>query len=291
MTPGWTLVLLAAAALLLRLPYLERHGLWLDEFVTLTSATGVSLGAQLSDQPFRAATYWQQNTLPNVFQSLIRQDFGNAAPYTALLHFWVLGFGTSDQAVRLLSAAFGTLVVVATFILGRLLLGPRAALYGALLACAHPLLIRYSREVRTYAFATVLCVLSTILIMKLREAPPGGRRRALLATAVALSSAMALLAHYSTVGVIGVQCLCSWRRAVTGSWPVRPAARRLGRSHSGSWAPRARGLRRCRLRACATPTVRRCPRPVRPSLARRPSGIWRREQHRCSSSKQAMACI
>src|SRR5205085_1218336 len=75
-------------------------------------------------------------------------------------HFWTAAFGTSETALRLLSAIIGIATVWFAYRLADELLGRRAALYVAALLALSTLPIYYSREARAYALFALLGVAS-----------------------------------------------------------------------------------------------------------------------------------
>ena len=81
------------------------------------------------------------------------------------LYYWTLAawskaFGSSELALRSLSAAWGVVAVALTFVLGRRLFGTLAAALAAVLLATTPLAVYYSQEVRMYAQVTALGLLT-----------------------------------------------------------------------------------------------------------------------------------
>jgi 4-amino-4-deoxy-L-arabinose transferase-like glycosyltransferase len=91
----------------------------------------------------------------------LRQSYFHPPLYFALLHFAVKWFGTSEWALRFLSALFGSLTVGAVFLVGRQLFNERSAMWASLFCMIAPFHIAYSQEARPYALVGFLCVLST----------------------------------------------------------------------------------------------------------------------------------
>jgi mannosyltransferase len=86
--------------------------------------------------------------------------------YYYLLHFWVGLFGTSEIALRSLSALAGTALVLATYLLGRELFSHRTALIAALLAAWSPFQIYYSQETRMYILVSLCAALAVLFFVK-----------------------------------------------------------------------------------------------------------------------------
>jgi Dolichyl-phosphate-mannose-protein mannosyltransferase len=86
--------------------------------------------------------------------------------YYQILHFWIRIFGRGERAVRILSALFYILSVVAVYGLGRELYGDRAALICAAIYLASPLTILASQFARMYSLLSLLSILSTWLYLQ-----------------------------------------------------------------------------------------------------------------------------
>ena len=186
----WTaaVALLTLAGAALRAFHLGAQSLWYDE----------GFSVYLASMPLREATAW---TARDVAPPL----------YYYALHFWQGLFGTSEAAVRSLSALVGTLTIPLMYAVGRMLLGRLPGLLAAMLVAASPLYIWYSQETRTYALLTFLGLVAAWFLLKVLS-ERGKRRRAywlgFLFAAVAVSYAHAtgalLLAFF------GVAFLAGW---------------------------------------------------------------------------------
>ncbi len=125
-------------AAVLRFSTLGGQSLWYDETVT------ASLVRLPFDEFLRA--------LP---------DSETAPPlYYVLAWIWARVFGSSDLALRSLSAVIGTLVVPAAFLAARELVSRRTGILVALFATVSPLLVWYSQEARAYSLLVLLSTLS-----------------------------------------------------------------------------------------------------------------------------------
>jgi mannosyltransferase len=76
--------------------------------------------------------------------------------YYWLLHFWSGLFGTTEIALRSLSALLGVLLVLAIYQVGKLLLDEPTALVAALVAAANPFQVYYAQEARMYMLLALL---------------------------------------------------------------------------------------------------------------------------------------
>jgi len=90
--------------------------------------------------------------------------------YYCLLHFWVRLLGTSELALRSLSALLGTILVVIAFLLGRRLFDAKTGLVAAFLSAISPFQIYYSQETRMYILTALLSALSVFFFIGLVEA-------------------------------------------------------------------------------------------------------------------------
>lgn len=179
------LVPLLLAAWALRLYHLDTMSLWWDEALSWDRATN-TLPAILS------------NTIQ--IQTIATRDL-HPPFYFVLLHFVTLFAGTSEFALRFLSASANVLTLAMFVPLARVLIGKRgegigllAILFGAL----SPFYVWYSQEVRPYTlvlFVSVLCVYALLrwLKTKPRRARNIWSRWSIL---FALAFAATLVTHY-----------------------------------------------------------------------------------------------
>ena len=87
--------------------------------------------------------------------------------YQVLLYLWYHLFGYDDFAGRLLSVVIGTLLVPASFALGRVVFSQRVGIALAVIAASNNYLIYYSHEVRSYALLALLSMVSSTLFYAL----------------------------------------------------------------------------------------------------------------------------
>ena len=117
--------------------------------------------------------------------------------YYVLAWAWQKSFGTSELALRSLSALLGTATVPVVFAAARTLASRRAGLLAAALAATNPLLIWYSQEARPYPLLILLSALSFLFFVHSLQSP---EPRWLAAWA--LASALGLATHYFAVAVV-----------------------------------------------------------------------------------------
>jgi len=167
-TPFGVWAALAAAAAI-RLTWLSRWPLWVDELATL-QRLGLS------------------------FAEHLRAMRGNHPLYEILLRLWASP-GSGDAWLRLPSAALGVLTVYLTWRL-LLRLGRREAAIGAWLMALSPLHLMYSRMARSYSLAVALALLSHLALLGALR-----KRKAWLYVAYAVTTALMVYANLLTCAV------------------------------------------------------------------------------------------
>ena len=178
------MVFLTLCAAGLRLADLAGRSMWLDEGYTLA----------------RLAGSWQ-DILTNVvrLQGQLTIDFHPPA-YFVLLKAWSQLVGDGEFALKLVSAAFGVLVVPATYVLARRLFTRRIGLLAAAFAVLCPPYQWYSQEMRMYSLVPLLAALSTYFLYK---ASVPRARSAGPWLAWAGITVLSLLTHYVFAGLLG----------------------------------------------------------------------------------------
>jgi mannosyltransferase len=131
--PWWPLAAVTALAATLRWFRIDAQSLWYDE--------GISA-----------------HQLTRSLAEILRASALDTHPplYYWTLKAWAEALGPSEVSLRSLSAAWGVLTVVLTWLIGRRLFGTLAGSLAALLVCVAPLSVYYSQEVRMYAQVTTL---------------------------------------------------------------------------------------------------------------------------------------
>jgi 4-amino-4-deoxy-L-arabinose transferase-like glycosyltransferase len=178
----WGVVLLAAV---LRLFHLGAQSLWVDELLTVlvsTPAPGYPISRFL---------------LYNIH-----------GPLHALSVYLVLFISSGDAWLRLPSALAGVAAVPLIYAWLRPRFGARVALWAALLLAVNPLHVRYSQEVRNYAFAVCFVLAGCVQLDRLLAARHG-RRVAGMSGWVAAG----VLSNFSTTFSFGAQTVAFFRRA------------------------------------------------------------------------------
>jgi mannosyltransferase len=137
------LVLILLLALFLRVYRLDGQSLWADE----------GNSAALAGRTLATITH---DAARDIHPPL----------YYYLLHLWVRLWGHSEIALRSLSALAGTLLVFATFLLGRELFSRWVACLAALLAAVSPFQVYYSQEARMYVLVALWSALAMLCFVR-----------------------------------------------------------------------------------------------------------------------------
>lgn len=134
--------------------------------------------------------------------------------YYLLLRAWVKVAGTSEAALRLPSAMFGTLFVGAVIWAGRTFFNVRVGLWSGLFAAVAPLHVYYSQEARTYSLLTLLLLLTYVLLWRALE-----RNTGVAWLLVTISGVLTLYSHYFAVFGLLPTVFLVWM------WPERDRRR------------------------------------------------------------------
>lgn len=179
---------IVALALGLRVQGIADDGFWLDEMTSLRDA----------GRPFG---------------KILAGKGGPSHPplFYLLLKPWIMLFGKSEIAVRMLSALLGTATVAAAFALFRALHGRAVGLAAALFLAVSFHHIVFSQEARMYALFCLLAVLSALTLWQALE--QGGRGR--WARAVACTVLM-IYTHHLAAAVLLAEGAAVLLAAATG---------------------------------------------------------------------------
>jgi 4-amino-4-deoxy-L-arabinose transferase-like glycosyltransferase len=179
----------------------------------------VAAGAVVRFADLGGKSLWFDEALSIFDSRSLERRFGSGYHpplYYYLLHAWILVAGSGDVAVRLLSAAAGTLTLVPLLALARRLFSARAAAFAVAVLATSSLHVEYSQEARMYALATAF---ATLAVWCAAEAVAGDRASRAHAWAwAAATAAAALLAaatHYLALfllAALGVGLLLGWPR-------------------------------------------------------------------------------
>jgi hypothetical protein len=145
---------------------------------------------------------------------------GKAGVHDLILHEWINLFGDSVGAMRALSAAAGTLVIVLVFFVTRELLAldrgspdavavhdgeierPRVAAIAALLVAVNLITIKYSREARMYPLMLAAILAQTFFFLRASRVGSAWNY-----AAVAIFTAVAVATHLTAMVFVAVEAL------------------------------------------------------------------------------------
>lgn len=132
------LLIVFAGAFLLRIAFLTRSSIWLDEALSVLFASRPQVDI------------WQNVRDPH------------PPLYYSSLHYWINLFGDGEAAIRIPSVIISIINLSLLYILARRLGGRTAALVAVSLLAFSPLDVWYSLEARMYIFVTSFCLLMAI---------------------------------------------------------------------------------------------------------------------------------
>lgn len=199
-TPLMIVLLIGA---LVRLHQLGAESIWLDEAVSIRIA----------------------HMSPGEIFEAIKTD-NNPPLYYLLLHYWMIVFGDSEVATRMLSATAGVLALGVIYRVGDILFGRPTGLAAALLLALSPFHIRFSQEDRAFALAAFLALLSFYFLLRLsRERSVGVQAGYVLSTSLLMYTHVygLLVVAAQGVYVITTALLRTAERPPLGRWLVLQA--------------------------------------------------------------------
>ena len=150
-TPRVRLALISgitALAAVLRLLYLGKKSLWMDEIVSVSIA----------------------RLDPAGFRNVVLSWELNEGLYYTLLRNW-MHLGRGEFFIRLLSVLPSVAAIPFVYFLGRRLVSEKAGLVAALLLAANAFDVRYAQEARAYSLFAFLVVLASWFFVRCLDAP------------------------------------------------------------------------------------------------------------------------
>ena len=160
--------------------------------------------------------------LPDIPRALSHD--GAPPLYYALLHFWMIPFGTSDFAVRAFSGVVSVASLPLFWVAGRRLGGRTVAWVTFFLGVTSPFAINYATAARMYSMMILLSVLGYLALQRALEQPSRGRLLALGVVTAAL-----LYTHYWGLYLVLVTAAwLAWRARRSPFAQGRSALRAIG---------------------------------------------------------------
>lgn len=196
LTDPYLLALAAVLALAAAMRFwgLGRESLWWDEAYSVA---------------------WSQHDYAWILDLMVNRDY-HPPEYYFLLHAWMQAFGSSEVAVRSLSALLGVAGVGAAYMLGRAMFRPAVGLIFAVLVSVSGFHLYYSQETRSYALLFATSVLAMHAYWTFFH---GRGDRRLRLTYYVVAAALVLYAHYTGVFVLAAQFV--HRATILGMRPER----------------------------------------------------------------------
>lgn len=140
---SYILISIIILSLLLRVYYLEKESLWLDEGHSVNISKG------------------------SISEIIYKADIDPNPPlYYIVLHFWMKLFGDSEFSIRLPSVIFGILSIYLVFKLGELIYNRDIGIICSFILSISQYHIRYSQEARAYSLLVLLVLLSNYYFIK-----------------------------------------------------------------------------------------------------------------------------
>jgi len=193
---NFQLLLIFLLGLFLRICYLGAESMWLDEIFSVEMS--------------------HLNPINIVKENMLQGD-SNPPLYYVLLHYWVIMFGDSEFASRMLSVIPGSLSVLLIYKFGRELFNKNAGLIAALIMAVSVFQIKYSQEARTYSLIVFLTLFSNYLFLRLLS----GYRYKYVLGYVFITAAL-IYAHYYWVFYVMAQNVYVFTKLILnprGEWP------------------------------------------------------------------------
>lgn len=182
---NWPVAIVVLIGFLMRVKGLTRQSLWLDELHTMNEAD--------------PHTGWNA-----LFHSLKCCD-QHPPLYFITERFAFTLFGHTEFVARIISAAAGTMSILAMYWLGKALLNKSLGLVAAILTCVNFYNLSYSQEARGYIFAFLFAALSFLYFIRLIKTP--SRKNAM---GYGLLTLCLLYSHYYSLFVVAAQvCLAA----------------------------------------------------------------------------------
>jgi uncharacterized membrane protein len=154
----WLVLVITLIGGALRVLYLGKNGLWLDE----------TFSVWMANHPVGDMLHWT-TTLDQ-----------HPPLYYLLLHYWMSIFGDTPYYIRLLSALFGTATIPFIYLIGKRLSGVVVGLAAAMLLALSPFNVYFAQEARMYAllmFNVAVAIFALVrLLTDARAVKPIGRQ-------------------------------------------------------------------------------------------------------------------
>jgi len=130
---------------------------------------------------------------------------GNNPPlFELLLHFYIVCFGDSDFALRLLPSVFSAAAVIPIFLAGNSFFNRRVALMASVLLVFSIYQIRFAHEIRVYSFFTFVTAWSMYFFLSVVERPSSIK----LWSALVFCNVILMYSHFTSFYVLFTELVC-----------------------------------------------------------------------------------
>jgi mannosyltransferase len=148
------------------------------------------LGTQSTWYDEAWSVWLSRMSVPQIVDIAARFD-SHPPLYYFILHYWISLFGTSDFAVRLLSAVFGVLAIPMIYVVGRQLFNKEVGLLSALILALSSFNIWFSQETRMYSLMVLFALLSMYFFLRLLQ-----RNSLAMSAGYLISTTLLVYTHY-----------------------------------------------------------------------------------------------
>jgi len=145
----FVLILLIIFSIFSRFLLIGQESLWLDEAWSLNLA--------------------REAKFPNIFNYFFNEKWPVPHPfmYFFILNIWVTCFGTTEVALRSLSAVFGIIIILLVYYIGSKEFNKKIGLISSFFVLLSPLNLYYSQEARMYTLTALLILICVYYNYKL----------------------------------------------------------------------------------------------------------------------------
>ena len=221
----WALLLtIVLGGAILRFVNIGLESFWYDEIHSLMKAlnhpnqnTGLQILLPATDF-FNQYLAWQPLDVSSLVE-MSRQDF-TPPLYYATLNVWIDWFGTSELAVRSLSALCSLLLPIPIYVLGRSQGGHQLGLWAALVTALSPFQIYYGQEARVYSMAALMAAVCSLCVWRFLF----GAKPVASGLLYSICAIVGVFSHYAFLFLLpfhgGWALFEMWRRPQRRHWMV-----------------------------------------------------------------------
>jgi mannosyltransferase len=141
----WLVVLFTLIGVFLRVLFLAKNGMWLDE----------TFSVWLANQSVPDLLHWAARIDPH------------PPLYYLMLHYWMARYGDTPYYVRLLSALFGTITIPVIYLIGKRISGAMMGFTAAVFLALSLFNIYFGQETRMYTFLTFNAAVALYALVRL----------------------------------------------------------------------------------------------------------------------------